>query len=200
MKQINESTGAKINIHNEICPKSTDKVAQITGTSESIAEAVGEILRLFEDFSPKGNQFLYDPHNYDGSYEYGGYGGPSSQNQGAGNYGQAQNGPQSGFNANKNNTNNNNNTRNNYQANRPVVGPFTAVSAPVNNFVSTNSAFQPINPARSHLNSINDPNPSQITQIYNPHINQFINVPVEQASFQPKIFGAGQFMFLGGAR
>ena len=74
VKRINEETGAKINVQTEICPHSTDKVAQITGTPEAISKAVGEILVLFQNFPPKGNQFFYDPNYHDPSYEYGGYG------------------------------------------------------------------------------------------------------------------------------
>jgi transcription antitermination factor NusA-like protein len=43
VKRINEETGAKINVQTEICPHSTDKVAQITGTPDAISKAVGEI-------------------------------------------------------------------------------------------------------------------------------------------------------------
>jgi len=74
VKQINEETKAKINVQTEMCPYSSDKIAQITGTSESIADAVGKILELFQQFPPKGNQYFYDPVNFDPSYEYGGYG------------------------------------------------------------------------------------------------------------------------------
>jgi len=74
VKRINEETGAKINVQTEICPHSTDKVAQITGTPDAISKAVGEILILFLNFPPKGNQFFYDPNFHDPSYEYGGYG------------------------------------------------------------------------------------------------------------------------------
>lgn len=74
VKRINDETGAKINVQTEVCPHSTDKVAQITGTPSAISKAVGEILLLFVNFPPKGNQFFYDPNFYDPSYEYGGYG------------------------------------------------------------------------------------------------------------------------------
>lgn len=74
VKKINEDTGAKINVQTEICPYSTDKIAQITGTPEAISKAVGEILVLFQAFPPKGNQYYYDPANFDSNYEYGGYG------------------------------------------------------------------------------------------------------------------------------
>ena len=43
VKRINEETGAKINVQTEICPHSTDKVAQITGTPDAISKAVGQI-------------------------------------------------------------------------------------------------------------------------------------------------------------
>ena len=61
VKRINEETGAKINVQTEVCPHSTDKVAQINGTPPAISAAVGEILLLFQNFPPKGNQFFYDP-------------------------------------------------------------------------------------------------------------------------------------------
>ena len=64
VKQINEETKAKINVQTEMCPYSSDKIAQITGTSESIADAVGKILELFQQFPPKGNQYFYDPGKY----------------------------------------------------------------------------------------------------------------------------------------
>lgn len=74
VKRVNEKTGAKINVHSEICPRSTEKIVQITGKIDSIGEAIGEILKLFEDFPPKGNVFQYDPNHFDPSYDYGGYG------------------------------------------------------------------------------------------------------------------------------
>ena len=74
VRKVNEKTGAKINVHQEICPKSTEKIVQITGKTNSIALAIGEILKLFEDFPPKGNIFHYDPNHYDPSFDYGGYG------------------------------------------------------------------------------------------------------------------------------
>ena len=104
VKKINEKTGAKINVHTEICPKSTEKVVQVTGKIEAVTNAIGEILVLFNDFPPKGNIFPYDPNNFDPSYDYGGYGFSPNTMQNINN---------NGNNNNNNLVHNNNNTNNN---------------------------------------------------------------------------------------
>lgn len=73
-------------IFSNICPQSTDRIAQVIGKEEQCLETLCEIIDLIRDTPIKGPVRNYDPHNYDEMYadEYGGYGGGPANAYGRG--------------------------------------------------------------------------------------------------------------------
>lgn len=72
-----QKIGCRLKIFSNICPQSTDRIAQVIGKEEQCLETLCEIIDLIRDTPIKGPVRNYDPHNYDEMYadEYGGYGG-----------------------------------------------------------------------------------------------------------------------------
>lgn len=76
IKELREKTGAQIKVYSNVCPESTERVAQITGFPNVVVDCVKEICDLINQSPIKGPSQLYDPHNYSMIYahEYGGFG------------------------------------------------------------------------------------------------------------------------------
>uniref|UniRef100_A0A336LMT7 CSON013009 protein n=3 Tax=Culicoides sonorensis TaxID=179676 RepID=A0A336LMT7_CULSO len=77
IKEIKDRIGCRLKIFSNICPQSTDRIAQVIGKEEQCIDTLCEIIELIRDTPIKGPVRNYDPHNYDEMYadEYGGYGG-----------------------------------------------------------------------------------------------------------------------------
>jgi len=75
IKELRETTGAKIKVNQECCPGSTDRICQITGANDILVKCVRSVLELLQSAPPKGHIENYNPSICDDSYNYGGFNG-----------------------------------------------------------------------------------------------------------------------------
>ncbi|XP_781909.1 heterogeneous nuclear ribonucleoprotein K [Strongylocentrotus purpuratus] len=75
IKELREKTGAHFKVYTETCPKSTDRVVQLTGSPDVIAKAAREVYEICTETAVKGPVQDYDPfcHDLDFYNQYGGY-------------------------------------------------------------------------------------------------------------------------------
>lgn len=78
IKELREKTGAFIKVHQECAGASTDRICQVSGSHDVIAECVKLIMELLETIPPKGPVYNYDPS------EDMGFGGPGMDDFGYG--------------------------------------------------------------------------------------------------------------------
>uniref|UniRef100_A0A0N4Z9R9 Heterogeneous nuclear ribonucleoprotein K n=1 Tax=Parastrongyloides trichosuri TaxID=131310 RepID=A0A0N4Z9R9_PARTI len=78
VKELREKSHAFLKVYTDFCPRSTDRVIQITGNQEKIRSAVSLIIEYLKGIPIKGNIQNYDASNYNPSQinNYGGYPGP----------------------------------------------------------------------------------------------------------------------------
>uniref|UniRef100_A0A0N5BUK8 Heterogeneous nuclear ribonucleoprotein K n=1 Tax=Strongyloides papillosus TaxID=174720 RepID=A0A0N5BUK8_STREA len=78
VKELREKSHAYLKVYTDFCPRSTDRVIQITGNQEKIRTAVSLIIDYLKTIPIKGNIQNYDASNYNPSHinSYGGYPGP----------------------------------------------------------------------------------------------------------------------------
>ncbi|XP_026463370.1 heterogeneous nuclear ribonucleoprotein K isoform X2 [Ctenocephalides felis] len=89
IKELRDSTGARIKIFSNTAPQSTDRIVQMVGRSNTIVDAIREIITLVKTNPIRGAVNNYDPYNYDDFYanEYGGYGSNSRNGPGGDDFG-----------------------------------------------------------------------------------------------------------------
>jgi len=63
IKQIKKETGANIQISTDPLPGCTEKCATVSGTSDSVAQAVKEIVAIMVEYPPKEWNVEYNPDN-----------------------------------------------------------------------------------------------------------------------------------------
>lgn len=73
IKELRETTGAKIKVNQECCPGSTDRICQISGTNDVIIKCVKTVMEVLRSTPPRGHVENYDPSFCDDSYNYGGF-------------------------------------------------------------------------------------------------------------------------------
>ncbi|CEF65103.1 Heterogeneous nuclear ribonucleoprotein K [Strongyloides ratti] len=78
VKELREKSHAYLKVYTDFCPRSTDRVIQITGNQEKIRTAVSLIIDYLRTIPIKGNIQNYDASNYNPSHinSYGGYPSP----------------------------------------------------------------------------------------------------------------------------
>ncbi|KAG8181729.1 hypothetical protein JTE90_028268 [Oedothorax gibbosus] len=87
IKELREKTGAQIKIFSNCCPNSTERIVQITGYPNVVANCVKEICHLISTAPIKGPNKQYDPHHFNPLFcnDYGGYedSGPKGRGRGS---------------------------------------------------------------------------------------------------------------------
>jgi len=75
ISRLREETNAAFKVFELCCPLSSDRIAQISGTTQVICDAISAIINTLEPFPPIGKISPYDPINFDEIYavQYGGF-------------------------------------------------------------------------------------------------------------------------------
>ncbi|CAD5209651.1 unnamed protein product [Bursaphelenchus xylophilus] len=75
IKELREQTESNIKVFQECCPMSTDRVVQITATSDKMSNVIKTLVDFQREIAIKGIQKPYDAANYDPRmvFGYGGY-------------------------------------------------------------------------------------------------------------------------------
>ena len=84
IKELREKTGADIKVHQDCCPRSTDRVCVVSGSPEVVSSCVVLILKILENIPPLGAVENYDPALNYGSNSFDDFGGRDRFSMGRG--------------------------------------------------------------------------------------------------------------------
>merc|ERR1719454_324680 len=61
IKELREQSGAKLNVFQEVCPHSTDRMCTVKGQPDVVRSCLVKILNVLETVPPRGPTQDYDP-------------------------------------------------------------------------------------------------------------------------------------------